>query len=360
MSMIPPGSTIGIIGGGQLGRMTAMAAASLGYKTHIFCPEQESPATQVAHHHTCADYLDQKALHAFAEAVDVATFEFENIPHDTVLFLEKIVPVHPSSRALHIAQNRIREKTFLTEISVATNRYAHVKTPADLAEAYASIDSKKAVLKTIELGYDGKGQALVENEKDLEKAWENIGQRESILEQFIDFTAEISVIIARGHDGKTALFPAGENTHRQGILRNTVVPATVDAAAVKEAGQMAERIAEALELIGLLAVEFFVKEDGGVLVNEIAPRPHNSGHWTLDGCITSQFEQCIRAICGLPLGSVEQHSAVTMQNLIGDDVNEWQNIAADPAATLHLYGKKDARPGRKMGHVNHISPLKTT
>jgi len=358
MKIIPPGRTIGIIGGGQLGRMTALAAANLGYKTHIFSPEKDCPASQVAFKITCAPYEDKEALRKFSEKVDVISFEFENIPNDTVVFLEEMNDVRPGSKVLYTAQNRLREKAFFNKIGVPTNRYISVESADSLISGFNELGGRKAVLKTTELGYDGKGQAIIETGGEwLKEIWNSCKMKNAILEEYIDFSKEISAIVARGIDGKSLVFPIGENKHSSGILDSTVVPASIGQKAEREVERMAIKIAEELGLIGILAIEFFVTNDGNIIANEMAPRPHNSGHWTMDGCITSQFEQFVRAICGLPLGSVRQHSSARMRNLIGEDVNNLEDILNDEFAKLHLYGKKEARPGRKMGHVNYVLPL---
>ena len=299
--IIPPGGIIGIIGSGQLGRMTALAAATAGYRTHIFSPHPESPAAQVSNHITVAEYTDKQALQRFAEAVDVVTFEFENIPDSSVHFLEKFTLVRPGWKVLHIAQNRLREKGFCKEIGGPVTQFAPVRDEASLREGFRNIGRKKLVLKTAEMGYDGKGQAIVESEAAALEAWEKFGRAECILEEFVPFVKEISVIVARGMDGKTEIFPIGENTHVHGVLDTSIVPASIAPATERKAKEVALKMAEELHIVGLLAVEFFVLADGGVMFNEIAPRPHNSGHWTMDGCVTSQFEQFVRAVCGLPL-----------------------------------------------------------
>jgi 5-(carboxyamino)imidazole ribonucleotide synthase len=356
---LPPGSTIGILGGGQLGRMTAVAAAELGYQCHIFCPTPGEPATQVTPLSTIAAYDDKEALSRFAQAVDVVTYEFENVPGDTAGFLASQRPVRPNPNVLRICQNRLREKDFLSSISVPTTPYAGAEGPDALARA-AQLLGLPAVLKTVEMGYDGKGQVLLAREADTTAAWREMAGAQSaaqgILEGFVDFELEISVIVARGLDGTVTTYPPVENRHRNHILDETIVPAPISSAIAKAAETHAHRIAEALDLVGLIGVEMFVTKDGRVLVNELAPRPHNSGHWTQDGCVTSQFEQFVRAVAGLPLGSTERHSDVVMKNLLGEEANDWRAILSDPAAKLHLYGKSEARPGRKMGHVNRLSP----
>ncbi|CCQ74372.1 5-(carboxyamino)imidazole ribonucleotide synthase [Magnetospira sp. QH-2] len=350
---LPPGSTIGIIGGGQLGRMSALAAARLGLRSHIFCQQQDNPGAQVADVATVAAFDDLDALGRFADAVDVVTFEFENIPHQSVQHLAERVCVRPNWESLHTCQHRIVEKDFLNAIGVATAPYRRIDGPRALAKAADELGCP-SVLKTCMLGYDGKGQVLLRNGQDAEAAWSKMGGGEGVLEGFVAFEREISVIIARGSDGAIATFDPVENIHTHHILDRTIAPAPINKNQAKEAQSIAHHIAEKMNFVGLLAVEMFVTEDGRLLVNELAPRPHNSGHWTIDACITSQFEQFVRAVCGLPLGSPMRHSDAEMRNLLGDDVNGWLETLKDPAAKLHLYGKAEARPGRKMGHVTWI------
>ncbi len=350
-----PGATIGILGGGQLGRMTALAAARLGFRTHIYSPERDSPAGQVACAETVAEYADEAVLARFADSVDVVTFEFENIPDRAAEFLASRVPVRPKPAILHIAQDRLHEKDFLASVGVPTTRYLRAGQAADLVSAVHAI-GRPCVLKSARFGYDGKRQVLIESGTDLDEAWARMGAPLGILESFVDFALEISVIIARGLDGRSALYPPVENRHRDHMLRMTIAPADIAPAVARRAEGTAWRTAEALDLVGLLAVEMFVTREGEVLVNELAPRPHNSGHWTIDACATSQFEQVVRAVCGLPLGSVERHSDAVMQNLIGEEALAWHEILAEPGARLHLYGKTETRPGRKMGHVTRITP----
>ncbi|MBI3707286.1 MAG: 5-(carboxyamino)imidazole ribonucleotide synthase [Proteobacteria bacterium] len=355
MTVVPPGSTIGILGGGQLGRMTALAAARLGYRCHVFTPEPDAPTAQVAAQTTIADYGDRAALAAFARSVAVATYEFENIPEDGVTALAKLVPVRPSARVLGICQDRLKEKTFLNRIGVATTGFRAVDSAASLARARDALGAP-AVLKTVRLGYDGKGQRLIRARSDLDAAWDALGAEHAILEAFVDFRCEISVIVARGLDGRIAAYEPVENSHKHHILDRTIVPARIPAKAAAKARAIARRIAKKLNLVGVLAVEMFYADNGAVLVNELAPRPHNSGHWTIDACVTSQFEQLVRAICGLPLGATERHADAVMQNLIGDDVRAWPKILRQPGAKLHLYGKREIRAGRKMGHVTYLAP----
>ena len=352
---IPPGSTIGILGGGQLGRMTALAAAHLGYRCHIYAPEAGGPAALVSAAETAAAYDDLAALEAFADAVDVVTFEFENVPHESVKLLESRVPVRPNWNTLRVSQDRTVEKGFLDSVGAPVTRFRELHAPEELAEAVAEF-GRPAILKTTRLGYDGKGQVLIGPDTDTGDAWRAMGAAVGILEGFVDFACEISVIVARGTDGGTAAYVPVENRHARHILDTTTAPADIPGAFAREAVEVAEAIAGALDLVGLLAVEMFVTRDGRLLVNEIAPRPHNSGHWTIDACACSQFEQFVRAVCGLPLGDPERHSDAVMTNLIGDDVAAWEALAAEPGACLHLYGKTEARPGRKMGHVTRLGP----
>jgi 5-(carboxyamino)imidazole ribonucleotide synthase len=352
---ISPGGTIGIVGGGQLGRMTALAAARLGYRCHILSEERESPAGLVSAVETVGRFEDEATLAAFAKAIDVATFEFENVPAATAEFLAERVPLRPGPRALAVAQDRLKEKSFVNEIGIATAPYCAVAERSALDGAVAAL-GRPAVLKTVRLGYDGKGQVKIEAATSLDEAWTAMGGAEAILEGFVAFEREISVIVARGADGKMAAFDAVENRHVNHILDTTVAPAPISDDLAAKAQGIARHIAEALDVVGLLAVEMFVTADRKVLVNEIAPRPHNSGHWTMDACVTSQFEQFVRAICGLPLGDPARHSDAVMKNLIGDAVDEWPKIVAEAGAKLHLYGKREARAGRKMGHVNRLYP----
>jgi len=354
--VIPPGGVIGIIGGGQLGRMTALAAARLGYRCHIYCPETDSPAAQVSAAATVAGYDDLDALARFAAAVDVVTFEFENIPADSVRILSDRVPVRPNWRVLETAQDRLVEKSFFGSIGIATAPWRPVSCLAELEQAVAAL-GRPSVLKTTRLGYDGKGQVKIVPETNLAEAWEALEGAPAVLEGFIDFEREVSVVVARGLDGRHACFDTVENRHKNHILDVTIAPAPISAALAAEAAEIARRTVEALELVGLLAVELFVTRDQRLLVNEMAPRPHNSGHWTMDACLTDQFEQFVRAVCGLPLGSPARHSDAVMTNLIGDDIEQVPALLREAGAKLHLYGKSEARPGRKMGHVNRLGRL---
>lgn len=353
-----PGMVIGILGGGQLGRMLSLAAAELGFSCHVYCPDPRSPAFAVAAARTIAPYDDEAALTAFAGAVDIVTFEFENIPTTTLEFLLERVAVAPGVRSLATAQDRFLEKRLMTDLGIPTAAYAEVGKQADIYSALAKA-GRPAVLKTRRLGYDGKGQALIRAGDDPTAAWRAVGEVPAILETFVPFEREVSAIIARGRDGTIQAYDITENIHEGGILARSTVPALISESLAKEATSIAVRTAEALDHVGVLAVEMFVVTEGGrqrLLVNEIAPRVHNSGHWTGDACLCSQFEQHIRAISGWPLGDPSRHSDAEMVNLIGDDVQNWRDIAAEAGARLHLYGKAEARPGRKMGHVNRLLP----
>ena len=351
-----PGSVIGIIGGGQLGRMSAQAAARLGFRTHIFSPEPNGPAAQVTSLSTVADYADLGALKRFADAVDVVTFEFENLPAESLELLESLKPVRPGASILAVSQDRLREKQFLNDSGIATAPWAKVETEAGLAEAVARL-GLPAVLKTTRLGYDGKGQALLRTPEDFAAAFARLEPKPLVLEGFVNFAAEISVMVARGVDGNVVTFDAVENRHKHHILDLTLAPAPMPLAVLDEAQSIARLIAEKLELTGLLGVEMFVTAEGRLVVNEIAPRPHNSGHWTMDACPCSQFEMHIRAVTGLPLPPAIRHSDAVMKNLIGpEDMSLWPQILATPGLIPHHYGKTEARPGRKMGHFNRLFP----
>ena len=350
--ILPPGATIGILGGGQLGRMTAMAAARLGYRCIVFAPEAHSVAADVAAGHVRGAYDDTTALAQFALQTDVITYEFENVPEAAVAECLRHRPVRPGVRPIHIAQHRLREKEFFRGIGIGTADYQPIRSAADVAGATAL----PGILKTCTEGYDGKGQARVATRDELAAAWEKLGRRECILEALVDFEAEVSAIVARGLDGTARCFPIGLNHHRDGILRTTTVPSGLPAGTLATAERFGLDLARGLDLVGLVALEMFVTRDGRVLANEMAPRPHNSGHWTIDACATSQFEQLVRAICGLPLGPVDVLAPSRMENLIGDEADDWARYVAEPEARLHLYGKGAARPGRKMGHVTYVLP----
>lgn len=354
---LPPGATIGILGGGQLGRMTALAAANLGYRCHIFCQNADEPAAQVAAQTTVAAFTDSDAIMAFAQAVDVATLEFENVPIVALEQIAGITPVYPAPTVQAVAQNRLKEKTFANELGIATAPFRAVNSAAELRSAIAEIRTP-SVLKTVRMGYDGKGQVAIGTDTDPEAAWTESGAgpdtEGGILEGFVNFDCEISVIVARSTNGESAAYVPVENRHTNHILDETIAPAKISESTEKAANEIAVRLAEGLDVVGLLAIEMFVTSTGEVLVNEIAPRPHNSGHWTMDACRTGQFEQLVRAICGLPLGDPTRRCDAVMKNLIGDAVENWPDHLANPAAKLHLYGKAETRPGRKMGHVNFL------
>jgi 5-(carboxyamino)imidazole ribonucleotide synthase len=351
--VLDPGATIGILGGGQLGRMLAQAGARLGFKCHVFAPNPESPAFDVVHRVTCADYTDTQALDRFATDVDLVTYEFENVPAETAAFLAARLPVRPDPNVLAITQDRLAEKNFVSGLGIATAAFAAADGPADLTPALKET-GLPAVLKTRRLGYDGKGQAMIREPQSAEAAWRAVGAQPSILEAFVPFACEVSVVAARSHDGSVECFDVTENEHQNHILKMSRVPARVSAEAADTARGIAEKIAQEFDYVGVLAVEMFVLGDGTVLVNEIAPRVHNSGHWTLDGASVSQFEQHIRAVAGWPLGKPVRHGRVEMINLIGDEVKDFRKWLQVPGAAVHLYGKSAIRPGRKMGHVTRV------
>ncbi len=348
---LPVGATIGILGGGQLGRMLAVAASRLGLKTHIFEPGANAPAGDVAHRVTTASYDDVAALTAFGNAVDVITYEFENIPTSALDLLEKLAPIHPGRQALATSQDRLTEKTFLQDLGLQTAPFADVGNAAELDAALASIGTP-AILKTRRMGYDGKGQARIMTPDDAASALADMAGAPAILEGFVNFSHEVSVIGARGPDGAVACYDPGENVHEAGILRTTTVPAKLTPSQRTDAVLIAARILNALDYVGVMGVELFVTPQG-LIVNEIAPRVHNSGHWTQNGCTICQFEQHIRAVAGWPLGDGSRHSDVVMENLIGDDMDRVPELAKTDAA-IHLYGKAEVKAGRKMGHVNRV------
>ncbi|QDY68450.1 5-(carboxyamino)imidazole ribonucleotide synthase [Qingshengfaniella alkalisoli] len=350
--LLPPGSTVGILGGGQLGRMMALAAARLGLKCHIYDPDPMAPAGQVCDQITTAPYDDKSALEAFAQSVDVVTYEFENIPTDALDLIEAIRPIRPNRRALATSQDRLTEKTFLNELGLKTAPFAVIDSAGDLESALATTGTP-AILKTRRFGYDGKGQARVMTTADGDAAYASLKGAPAIAEGFVEFSCEISVIGARSLDGSVVCFDPGMNAHSEGILRRTTVPAPLPNALRTDAVLLAGRILNALDYVGVIGVELFVTPTG-LVVNEIAPRVHNSGHWTQNGCAICQFEQHIRAVAGWPLGDGQRHSDVEMINLIGDDIGDLPRHQNDPSSAIHLYGKAETRPGRKMGHVNRI------
>ncbi|MDD5201350.1 MAG: 5-(carboxyamino)imidazole ribonucleotide synthase [Terrimicrobiaceae bacterium] len=353
-NFIQPGSVLGVLGGGQLGRMFALDAARLGYRVHVFDPEANCPAGQVSAIEVNAPYSDEGALKRFAGAVDAVTYEFENIPLRAIEVIAELAPVRPRGEVLHICQHREREKNFLAARGIPCAPFWVVDSAEELADALRAVDGP-GVLKTAEFGYDGKGQMRVRTGDDPHEVWTRFGRRRAVLEGWVDFTHELSVICARGLDGATSVFPVIENRHTDHILDFSIIPSRVPEAAQAEARSIAQGIVAALDIAGILAVEFFLSRDGRLLVNELAPRPHNSGHFSLDACVTSQFEQQVRAVCGLPLGSTELLRPAAMLNLLGDlwknGEPAWDEVLAEPDVKLHLYGKDAARLGRKMGHI---------
>ncbi|WP_297809860.1 5-(carboxyamino)imidazole ribonucleotide synthase [uncultured Methylophaga sp.] len=357
-SQILPGATLGMLGGGQLGRMFTVAAQTMGYKVLVLDPDPGSPAGIIADKHLCAAYDDEQALAEMAEICAAVTTEFENIPAQTLAFLEDKTTVRPSSKALAQTQNRNVEKNFIASLGIATAPYVPIQRREDIAEVEKTIQFP-AILKVATFGYDGKGQVPCDNLDDVYKAFESLGEKECVLEQKIQLEREISVVLARSETGSMTNFPVAENAHVNGILHSTTVPANVSAEQSQAAIQMADDIARGLGYIGTMAVEFFVSTDGDIIANEIAPRPHNSGHYTLDACHTSQFEQQVRMLCGLPAGDCDLVSPVVMINTLGDvwgnSEPKWDQLLAEPNVKLHLYGKKEARVGRKMGHFNVLA-----
>jgi 5-(carboxyamino)imidazole ribonucleotide synthase len=353
-SALKPESTIGILGGGQLGRMLALAAARLGFKCHVFAPSPDSPAFDVVHRVTTADYTDTEALDRFAQDVDVVTYEFENVPAETATFLSARVPVLPDPKILATTQDRLKEKTFVNGLGFGTAAFADIAAPEALAAALQRI-GKPSILKTRRFGYDGKGHATIKNGTDPAAAWREVGGQPCILEAFVPFEREVSVVAARGHDGAVECFDVTENEHRDHILKISRVPAAISQATAEQARHIATTIAQKFNYVGVLAVEMFVlREAEKLLVNEIAPRVHNSGHWTIDGASVSQFEQHIRAVAGWPLGKPIRHGRVEMTNLIGSEVEDYRQWLTVPGTAVHLYGKTSVRPGRKMGHVTRV------
>ncbi len=348
---------LGILGGGQLGRMSALAAARLGIECHIFCPENHSPASQVSSKHSCADYTDKAALRRFANSVDVITYEFENIPVETVRFLKKLKPVWPDDLLLAISQHRLYEKIFLNEIGIPTTRWRPIYNARDIEDTLTEWKTKKIILKTTRFGYDGKGQSTFQKGQDAHKAWKNFKADELIAEEIVDFKHEVSAIVVRDKKGKIACYPVCLNEHKNHILSRTLAPAPLPASLTRKAQKMATDLADAVGLVGVLTLEMFVTKSGKLLANEIAPRTHNSGHWTIDACTTSQFENHVRTICDLPIGNTTPHSHAEMLNLIGQDVAIVPRFLAKPNACVHLYGKKEIRAGRKMGHITLLTNL---
>ena len=355
---ILPGAVIGVLGSGQLGRMLALAARRMGYRTHVFSPDPGAPASQVADRAWTAAYDDLDAVRAFAQSVSAVTLEFENIPASTVEEIEELVPVRPGGAVLHTTQHRLREKTFLDRAGFPTVPFRAVPSRAVLDVALKEL-GPPTVLKTAGFGYDGKGQTKISNSDEIEAAWATLGGGEAVLEAWVDFACEVSVVAARGMDGAFVHFGVVENTHRDHILDLTLAPAAISPEATYEAVEITQGVFEELDIVGTACVELFLSTDGKLLVNEIAPRPHNSGHWTIDAAVTSQFEQQLRAVCGVPLGGTGQLRPAAMANLLGDlwmeGEPEWTTALAFPEAKLHLYGKREARPGRKMGHLTALA-----
>jgi len=355
--VIAPGAALGVLGGSQLARMFAIAARRMGYKVHTFSPEDDSPAGQIADLSVTAQYEDLDALRAFARGVDVVTFEFDNVPIEAIDAMEALAPVRPSGVALHTAQQRAREKTFLADRGVPTAPFAPAATLDELWDAVARVGTP-AVIKTAAFGYDGRGQHTIATPADVEHIWTAIGHQAAVVEKFISLQAEVSIVAARGADGDIAAYPPFENRHRHHILDVTTVPAAITPAVARQAAEIARTILEELQYVGVLCVEYFVSTDGELLVNELAPRPHNSGHLTIDAAVTSQFEQQVRAVCGLPLGSPDIPRPAAMANLLGDlwvdGEPNWAAACRFAEVKLHLYGKTDPRPGRKMGHLTAV------
>jgi len=359
-SPLPPRSVIGILGSGQLGKMLAQAASRLGFRTHVYS-DDAGPAFDVATQHSVGSFANLGRLDEFAETVDVVTYEFENVPVAAAGHLARSVPVRPGPRALAVSQDRIVEKTFIRDLGIAVAPFAAIADPADITAAADAQTSwgTAAILKTARLGYDGKGQASIRSAGELASSFDALGRVPCVLEQRLSFRCEVSVLVVRAVDGRTVTYDIPVNEHAGGILRRSTVPAGLPAAIEARARNMAASIADALDYVGVLAVEmFYLGENVPVplVVNEIAPRVHNSGHWTMDACAVGQFENHIRAVAGWPLGATDRHSDAVMRNLIGHDVDDWPRIAAEPGACLHLYGKREARDGRKMGHVNYLKP----
>lgn len=354
--LIPPGGTLGVLGGGQLGRMIALAAARLGIRTHVYAPEAESPAFDVAAEVTCAPYDDRAALAEFAASVGAATTEFENVPAQTLAILAETIPVRPGARAVAIAQDRMLEKDFLNRVGAPTAPYAKVESPEDLRKALAEIGAP-AILKTRRFGYDGKGQVRIRSAGEAAAALAELKGAQAILEGFVPFAFEVSLVAARGADGEFRAYDLTENRHEAGILRESRVPARGGPELASTAADMARRILAGLDYVGVMGIEFFALDDGRLLVNEIAPRVHNTGHWTLEACAVSQFEQQVRAVAGWPLGDPSRHADAVMTNLIGHEAEPWAEYARQPGTALHLYGKAEIRPGRKMGHLTRVTRL---
>ncbi len=360
--MIHPGATLGMLGGGQLGRMFVHAATAMGYRIIVLDPNTVSPAGEIAHLHLQANYDDAHALKALAQECAVITTEFENVPAEVLAHLAENCTVCPNANAVEIAQNRIREKKYVSALGIDVTPFHSVKSNEDITKAFSELNAP-FILKTASFGYDGKGQVVVHTLEEAVEAWRGLNNVDSVLEEKINLATEVSAVIARSTSKELSFFPVAENTHVNGILHTSTVPAKVDTKLQEQAKSFAQKIADSLNYFGVLAVEFFVDKSGRLFFNEMAPRTHNSGHYTIDACYTSQFEQQVRAICGLPLGSSNAHSAVTMVNLLGDlwgaNQPEWSTILSNNRVKLHLYGKKEARSGRKMGHFSYLAPIGT-
>ena len=356
--MILPNATLGVLGGGQLGRMFTLAAYSMGYRVVVLDPDPHSPAGLIADQHIKANYRDHAALQMLGDECAAVTTEFENVPAESLEYLEKFCAVRPNAEAVRIAQDRIREKTFVQDHGLATAAFAAIYEDADIVAAIETLTAP-LLMKTASLGYDGKGQVQVNTLAEARSAFEQLGNAACVLEEMVDLEREISVILARSINGQTSVYPVGENRHVNGILDTTIVPATIDATLGEQAIDMATRLADTMDYCGILAVEFFCTRQDELLINELATRPHNSGHYTVDACTTSQFEQQVRMMCGLPPADTQMLSPVVMTNLLGDiwkdGEPDWQQVLNEPQAHLHLYGKKEARPGRKMGHINCLA-----
>lgn len=346
--------TLGILGGGQLGRMSALAAARLGINTIILCPEKGCPASLISTDFICANYDDKQALQELTNQCDVITYEFENIPLETIEFLQKLKPVYPDNRLLDISQNRLKEKQFLNDIGIQTAPWAPCYKPEDIQVTLEEWQTQKCIIKTTRFGYDGKGQIFHDDSSNNIKSWHSLETDEAVIEGVMDFDHEISIIVARDGQGTIKTYPMGINEHKNHILWKTTAPANIGEKIQSQAEQLAQKVAEKIGLVGVLTLELFVMKDGSLIANEIAPRTHNSGHWTIEACHASQFENHVRAVCGLPLGSTDAFAKAEMINLIGDDVNDIPMYLEQDNAHIHLYGKTEARAGRKMGHVTII------
>lgn len=351
--------TLGILGGGQLGRMSALAAARLGIAVHIYTPEENSPASQVSARTFVGDYKDKKKLKEFADSVDTISYEFENIPLETIQYLQKLKPVYPDDRLLDISQNRLKEKKFLNDIGIPTAGWAPLHKADDVKTQANTLKGNDFIIKTTTMGYDGKGQTGYSRGDDAKAKWAALNTREGIIEEKVDFACEVSVIVARDKLGQMALYGPMLNEHHNHILSKTTMPAPIPEKMADASRRMAQLLAEAVDLVGVLALELFITRDGQILANEIAPRPHNSGHWTIDACAVSQFEQHVRTVCNLPIAPPGRHSDAVMINLIGGDVRKAAPWLEKPGSCLHLYGKAEVREGRKMGHVTQISPIES-